>query len=212
MSAHLFCFSLKADISIDFCCTLIFCHQFGTKTFCYSSPFSAAYMHQWIWSAFVQIMACRLFDAKPLAKPMLGYCQLDPMKETSVKFLSKYKSFHLQRCIWKYCLWNGGHFVQGEMSTSEESSSVNSLGPSDTIWCWRAWSTLVQVMACCLMAPSHYLNQCWLIISKVLWYSSEDIIIRRFEDTNQYSKIEDYILKITLRSPRGHWDKHQMIH
>ena len=26
-------------------------------------------------------------------------------------------------------------------------------------------STLVQVMAWCLMAPSHYLNQCWLIIS-----------------------------------------------
>ena len=26
-------------------------------------------------------------------------------------------------------------------------------------------STLAQVMACCLMAPSHYLNQCWLIRS-----------------------------------------------
>ena len=62
---------------------------------------------------------------------------------------------------------------------------VNSLGPSDAIWPWRSWSTLVQVMACCLMAPSHYLNQCWLIISKVLWHSSEDIIIRRFEDSNQ---------------------------
>ena len=42
---------------------------------------------------------------------------------------------------------------------------------------WRSGSTLVQVMACCLTAPSHYLNQCWLIISKVLWHSSEDIII-----------------------------------
>ena len=55
----------------------------------------------------------------------------------------------------------------------------NSLGPSDAIWRWRSWSTLVQVMACCLTAPSHYLNQCWLIISKVLWHSSEDIITRR---------------------------------
>ena len=26
-------------------------------------------------------------------------------------------------------------------------------------------------MACCLTAPSHYLNQCWLIISEVLWHS-----------------------------------------
>ena len=29
----------------------------------------------------------------------------------------------------------------------------------------RPGSTLAQVMACCLMAPSHYLNRCWLIIS-----------------------------------------------
>ena len=27
-------------------------------------------------------------------------------------------------------------------------------------------SPLAQVMACCLAAPSHYLNQCWLIISE----------------------------------------------
>ena len=35
------------------------------------------------------------------------------------------------------------------------------------IWRQGSWSTLVQVMACCLTAPSHYLNHCWLIISKV---------------------------------------------
>ena len=62
--------------------------------------------------------------------------------------------------------------------------ALYSLGPSDAIWRWRSWSKLVQVMGYCLTAPSHYLNQCWLIISKVLWHSSEDIIIRRFEDTN----------------------------
>ena len=28
-------------------------------------------------------------------------------------------------------------------------------------------------MVCCLMAPNHYLNQCWLIISEVLWYLHE---------------------------------------
>ena len=27
-------------------------------------------------------------------------------------------------------------------------------------------------MTCCLRAPSHYLTQCWLIISKALWLSS----------------------------------------
>ena len=28
-------------------------------------------------------------------------------------------------------------------------------------------------MACCLMAPSHYLNQCWIIIKGVLWVSPQ---------------------------------------
>ena len=51
----------------------------------------------------------------------------------------------------------------------EVGTVINSLGPSDAIWRHGTRSTLAQVMACCLMAPSHYLNQCWLIISKVLW-------------------------------------------
>ena len=49
----------------------------------------------------------------------------------------------------------------------------NSLWPSDTVWGHKSGSTLAQIMACCLTAPSHYLNQCWLIISKVQWQSSE---------------------------------------
>ena len=42
-----------------------------------SYPPSAAYMHQWTGSALVQVMACRLFGAKPLPEPMLTYCQLE---------------------------------------------------------------------------------------------------------------------------------------
>ena len=37
----------------------------------------------------------------------------------------------------------------------------------------KPWSTLAQAMACCLMAPSHYLNQCWLLSIEVLWHSPE---------------------------------------
>ena len=51
-----------------------------------SSPPSAAYMRQWTRSAVIQIMACRLFDAKPLSKPMLGYCQLDPWNKLQWNF------------------------------------------------------------------------------------------------------------------------------
>ena len=44
---------------------------------------------------------------------------------------------------------------------------------NDAIWRWVFWSTLVQVMACCLTAPSHYLNLQWLIISEVQWQSPD---------------------------------------
>ena len=86
-----------------------------------------------------------------------------------------------------------------------QSITFNPSGPRNGIWRWKSWSTLVQVMACCLTAPSHYLNQCSLIFSKVLWHSSDAIIMRRFEDTNQYSKIRDSIFKIILRSLRSQW-------
>ena len=49
----------------------------------------------------------------------------------------------------------------------------------------RTRSVLAQVMAYCLTAPSHYLNQCWLIIGEVPWHSSQGIILRLCEDTNQ---------------------------
>ena len=55
-------------------------HLFGAKPLyepINSPPSSAAYMRQWTGSALVQIMACRLFGAKPISEPMLGYCQFD---------------------------------------------------------------------------------------------------------------------------------------
>ena len=55
-------------------------------------------------------------------------------------------------------------------------NALNSLWPNDTIWRHGSWSTLAQVMARCLTASNHYLNQCWLIISNVLWHSSQGII------------------------------------
>ena len=50
-------------------------------------------MRHWTGSALLQIMAYRLFGANPLPTPMLGYCQLDPWEQPSVKYQSKYKIF-----------------------------------------------------------------------------------------------------------------------
>ena len=79
-----------------------------------SSPPSAAYVRQWIESALVHIMACRLSGAKKLSsKAMLGYCQFDPWEQNSVKYQSKYKNFHSRKCFGKYRL---RPFCPGEMS------------------------------------------------------------------------------------------------
>ena len=68
-------------------------------------------MRQWTGSALVHLMARRLFGAKRLSKPMLGYFQLDT-KELQWDSSKNIKTFIRE----KYRLWNGGHFVQEEMS------------------------------------------------------------------------------------------------
>ena len=40
------------------------------------------------------------------------------------------------------------------------------------IWWHRSGATLAQVMACCLTTPSHYLDQCWLIVKEIVWHST----------------------------------------
>ena len=76
-----------------------------------------------------------------------------------------------------------------------------------TPWRHRSGSTLVQVLACCLTAPSHYLNQCWLIISEVLWHAPQ----RNFTAIDQvdilYNELENYNFEITATSLRGQWVK-----
>ena len=60
-------------------------------------------------------------------------------------------------------------------------------------------------MACCLTAPSHYLNQCWLIFSKGQWHSVEGNLTRDSSPFNHYNKLEDYLSKILFKSLRGQW-------
>ena len=60
-------------------------------------------------------------------------------------------------------------------------------------------------MACCLAAPSHYLNQCWFIISEVQWHSSEGNFPRETSVINHQNLPEQYLSKIYFKSPRGQW-------
>ena len=64
------------------------------------------------------------------------------------------------------------------MTSKVWNSSFNSLWSSDIRWQHRSGSSLAQIIACCLTAPSHYLNQCWLIINEVLCHSPKGSITR----------------------------------
>ena len=61
---------------------------------------------------------------------------------------------------------------------------INSLWPSDDIWRHKFWSTLVLVMACCLMALLHQPNMIHHLISSInsLW-PSDAIWQQRFGST-----------------------------
>ena len=96
---------------------------------------------------------------KPVSEPVYCQCSVSSNHQIcSVTFT--WKQFH-KKCSWTICniLKNDCHLSLGKW--------VNSLGLSDAIWQQKTGSTLAQVMASCLTAPSHYLNQCWLMISKV---------------------------------------------
>ena len=86
-----------------------------------------------------------------------------------------------------------------------KTKGINSLRPSDAIWRQWSWTTLAQVMACCLTAPSHYLNQCWLIIRGVLWHTSESSFAGIAQGIDSGYEFEKDILKNTFKSPRGQW-------
>ena len=75
----------------------------------------------------------------------------------------------------------------------------------DAFWRHKSMSTMALVMACCLTAPSHYMNQCWLIISQALWYSPKSNFIGIAEDINLGNKPDNYTFKIILASARGQW-------
>ena len=60
----------------------------------YSIGSTDAYMPQSTRPLLIQVMVCGLFIAKPLPEPVLAYCQLAHWNQFSVKFETKYDTFH----------------------------------------------------------------------------------------------------------------------
>ena len=80
---------------------------------------------------------------------------------------------------------------------------VQSFWLSDNTWRYRSGSTLAQVMACCLTAPSHYLNECWLIINRYLWHSPETSFTGGAHDMKLQNEFEKNTCYITTKSLRA---------
>ena len=81
-----------------------------------------------------------------------------------------------QHLLWQQCGWNNYNTNSMPLFSNNwnKDNVVNSLWPIDVIWWHKTRSSLVQVMVCCLTAPSHdlnsyYLNPCWCIAKWTLW-------------------------------------------
>ena len=66
-------------------------------------------------------------------------------------------------------------------------------------------STLAHVMACCLTAQSHFLNQYWPIIKGVLWHSFGSYSTRSLHKRNPQDMFRDHKFKIITTSLSGPW-------
>ena len=65
-------------------------------------------------------------------------------------------------------------------------------------------------MAWCLTVPSHYLNQCWIIISGVLQHAHQSNFIGCVQEFNPQHELENYSLKFLPHHPvvnelRAYW-------
>ena len=126
-------------------------------------------------------------------------------KKLEAKLMQKWNGWVL--CFCRY--WRN----PGDKCMDQSSELFSSFWPRDTIWRHRSRSTLAQVLACCLMAPSHYLNQYWLIISKVLWHSYEGNfagnapdIYHWYDFENDYRKTSNIRRTLVDSKIVDHWD------
>ena len=78
--------------------------------------------------------------------------------------------------------------LKGTSEFCENIVCMKSLTPGNTIWHHNTRSTLFQVMAWCLMAPSHHLIKCWQTINEVLWHERVESCKGNYRDISHEKK------------------------
>ena len=106
---------------------------------------------------------------------LVNECQND-----NKHWFSKWLGARRQQAI----IWNNIDNFDLDPQCHMTLQNLNPLQPRYTIWRHESGSTLAQIMACCLMAPSHYSNQCWLLINGVLWHSPMTDFTESAQNTN----------------------------
>ena len=130
-----------------------------------------------------------------------------------MKFESKYRTSHSWKCIWKCRLWNGSHFVQGEMSYIMYSTlsimRVYILFQSHTLsgplgwplfpivlilWqSWGAFSVVPKMLRYFIVSvkfyvcPDSYWMSVCLYLCVLLWYTNTKEFVHQFQSISESS-------------------------
>ena len=122
---------------------------------------------------------------------LISNCDINTL--IAMKHIASCVTFYQNRQKYMKTFW----WRRWKHPTKSPSFSRHST-PGETTWRWESRSTLVQVMACRLTAPDHYLNQSWLTSSDILWHSFHCKVYLDTQDMNQSSRcVEIHAFKIT---------------
>ena len=112
-----------------------------------------------------RLMACCLIGTELLLNQWSLIVNCIPRNKLQRNFCQNTKTFSKENAFHNVCCKMQANLLRPKC--------VNTLWPSEAMWWHVSVAMLDQVMVCCLTAPSHYLNQCWLIIKGVLWHSPD---------------------------------------
>ena len=130
-----------------------------------------------IFRSWFQFQSGSIYDKSALVQVMAGHqigvvhYHADGLVQDCSNSIAN-KLVLLQSCT-KPLMWTSNDLVHWCIHGLSSLCVLTHCGPVMPHGNREMGPTLAQVMTCCLTAPSHYLNQCWLIIKEVHWHSSE---------------------------------------
>ena len=122
------------------------------------------------------------------------------------KLLKHFPGLANVHTCWSSCPANFPGIVEEYML----KSSKFCLGPQkfDNLVDWmpcKIKSLFWKLLACCVMAPTHYLNLRWLVISEFCGIRNQSNFWVITHDINLWDQSENIMFRIPASSPRSQW-------